>query len=235
MFLDFLGGMVLTAITVVIVNVVITALVAPRTAKLVLGSIIGLWIGLQVSLATAGAFVSSIAGTVPLIGIVLATPLLAAATAAAVSPAIRAAMLGLPLPLLVGLNVPRVLGVFFLLLAWDGRLGGPFPQSAGWGDIVTGIAAVPLAFMAARATPRTALLAWNIFGAADLIVAVALGILSANGFAFQLIEAGAGSDAVTRLPWSLIPTVLVPFYLIMHGIVFAQLRGERARLEVAGA
>jgi len=29
---------------------------------------------------------------------------------------------------------------------------------------------------------------------------------------------------VYSLPWSLIPTVLVPFFLIVHGIVFAQLR-----------
>jgi len=32
---------------------------------------------------------------------------------------------------------------------------------------------------------------------------------------------------VQLLPWSLIPTVLVPFYLITHGIVFAQLRARR--------
>jgi hypothetical protein len=32
---------------------------------------------------------------------------------------------------------------------------------------------------------------------------------------------------VQLLPWALIPTVLVPFYLISHGIVFAQLRARR--------
>ena len=68
---------------------------------------------------------------------------------------------------------------------------------------------------------------WNAFGTLDLIAAVALGVVSANGSPLQLIHAGAGSAAVLLLPWSLIPTVLVPFYLITHGIVFAQLRARR--------
>ena len=68
---------------------------------------------------------------------------------------------------------------------------------------------------------------WNVFGTLDLIAAVTLGVISANGSPLQLIHAGAGSAAVQLLPWALIPTVLVPFYLISHGIVFAQLRARR--------
>jgi hypothetical protein len=233
MLLDFIGGTVLTGVTVVSVNAVISTLDVSRTAKLVLATLIGLWIGLQVSLATVGAFSSQFAATFPVVGIVLAAPLIAVAIAAAVSPSARGAMLGLPMPLLIGLHASRVVGVFFLLLAADGRLGGPFPQSAGWGDILTGAAALPLAFMAARGTGLSAVRAWNIFGTADLIAAIGLGVLSANGFALQAIVAGAGSDAVQHLPWSLIPTVLVPFYLIVHGIVFAQLRRELTRLAPA--
>jgi hypothetical protein len=58
--------------------------------------------------------------------------------------------------------------------------------------------------------------------------AVTLGTLSANGSPLQLIHAGVGSAAVQHLPWSLIPTVLVPAYLILHGIIFAQLRARSA-------
>jgi hypothetical protein len=36
-----------------------------------------------------------------------------------------------------------------------------------------------------------------------------------------MIHAGVGSAAITTLPWSMIPLVLVPAYLIGHGIVFA--------------
>jgi len=45
----------------------------------------------------------------------------------------------------------------------------------------------------------------------------------------RIIHAGAGSGAVYSLPWSLIPTVLVPFFLIVHGIIFAQLRARMTK------
>ena len=224
MLLDFFGWMILTAVIVVNVNIVIGALSASGAAKLFLAATIGLWIGLQVALATAGAFAGEFSRTFPLIGVMLATPLIAIAIAAAMSPNVRSTLLELPQPLLIGFNASRVLGVFFLLLAADGRLGGPFPQSAGWGDIITGVVALPLALIAARRPAPNAIFWWNAFGAADLVVAVTLGTLSANDSALQAIEAGAGSDAIQGLPWSLIPTVLVPFYLLTHGVIFAQLR-----------
>jgi hypothetical protein len=42
-------------------------------------------------------------------------------------------------------------------------------------------------------------------------------------------RSGSGSDLVVvakvmwSLPWSNIPTLLVPFYLIIHGVIFAHL------------
>lgn len=230
MLLDFFGGMILTTVMVVAVNAVVSSLAVSRTAKLTLAAIVGLWIGLQVSLATAGAFASDFANAFPLIGVMVVAPVIAAALAAAVSPNVRSALLDLPQPLLVGLNAGRVLGVFFLLLAAADRLGGPFPQSAGWGDIVAGAVALPLAVFIARREAAQAVFSWNFFGLADLVLAAALGTISANGSAIQIIEAGAGSDAMVRLPWILIPTVLVPFYVILHGVIFAQLRSRGARL-----
>jgi hypothetical protein len=227
MLLDFFGGVLLTAAVVFNVNAIVSAIAIGRAAKLVLTAVAGLWIGLQVSLAMAGAFTSQFAATFPLIGLMVAAPIAAVAIAAAASPSARSVLLELSMPMLVGLNAGRIFGAFFLFLAADGRLGGPFPQSAGWGDIITGAVALPLAFYAMRPWARSAVFWWNVFGIADLIVAVTLGTLSFNGFVLQAIEAGAGSDAVQRLPWSLIPTVLVPFYLITHGIIFAQLRRER--------
>ena len=135
-----------------------------------------------------------------------------------------------PLSTLVGLNIARVLGALFILLAWSGRLGGPFPQSAGWGDVVTGLLAVPVMGLAAgqSALRDRAIWLWNALGTLDLLSAVALGVTSANGSPLQLIHAGPGSAAVQVLPWALIPSVLVPFYLITHGIIFAQLRARSA-------
>ncbi len=117
-----------------------------------------------------------------------------------------------------------------LLLAATGRLSGPFPFSAGLGDIITGAFAIPLALSVARSqkAPVGAIMLWNIFGTLDLFAAVGLGITSAAGSPLQLIHAGVGSEAMQYLPFCLVPTVLVPFYLITHGIIAAQLSALRA-------
>jgi hypothetical protein len=60
-------------------------------------------------------------------------------------------------------------------------------------------------------------------------VAVGLGIASAEGTPLQLIHVGAGSAAIANLPWAFIPTVAVPFFLIVHAIIFVQLRESSAR------
>ena len=222
--LDFIGAILLTAVMVVVVNSVISALDIPRMAKLALAAIIGLWIGLQVALASAGAFAGPFSREFPLIGLMLASPLVATAIAAGVSQSVRTALLALPQPLLIGLNATRLVGGFFLLLAASGRLSGPFPGSAGWGDIMTAVLALPLALTVARRPVPNATFWWNVLGTVDLVAAITLGTISAEGTPFQLIHAGVGSEAVSHLPWSLIPTVLVPFFLILHGVIFAQLR-----------
>ena len=103
-------------------------------------------------------------------------------------------------------------------------MSGPFPDSAGWGDIMTAVLALPLAFTVARRPMPNTVFWWNGLGTVDLLAAIVLGTISAEGTPFQLIHAGIGSEAVSQLPWSLIPTVLVPFFLILHGVIFAQLR-----------
>ena len=222
--LDFVGTILVAAVMVVVVNSVISTLDIPRMAKLALATIIGFWIGLQVALASAGAFAGPFSREYPLIGLMLATPIVATAMAAAVSHDVRTALLALPQPLLIGLNATRLVGGFFLLLAASGRMSGPFPDSAGWGDIMTAVLALPLAFAVARRPMPNRVFWWNVLGTVDLLAAIVLGTISAEGTPFQLIHAGIGPEAVSQLPWSLIPTVLVPFFLILHGVIFAQLR-----------
>jgi len=64
---------------------------------------------------------------------------------------------------------------------------------------------------------------WNAFGTIDLVDALALGVISTNGSPLQVIHAGVGSQAMQMLPWSLLPTVLVPMLLIVHGVIFFRL------------
>jgi len=99
--------------------------------------------------------------------------------------------------------------------------------------------AIPLALAVARggALPRAAIARWDLFGALDLVVAVGLGLTSANGSPMQIFHMGVGSEAMQQLPFCLVPTVLVPFYLITHAVVASQLiassRNTRVQLAVA--
>jgi hypothetical protein len=221
-------GMMAIAINLVAVT---SALSGSLALRLSLAAIVGAWVGLASGLGSAGDLAFSPDQPVPLVGVLFAMPLLVLGALVLTSPRVRSALLAVPMPLLIGLNALRLLGVLFLLLAAAGRLSGPFPYSAGLGDMITGAFAIPLALSVARSRKRpvSAIARWNIFGTLDLIAAVALGITSAAGSPLQVIHAGVGSEAMQHLPFCLVPTVLVPFYLITHAVIAAQLRALRTQ------
>jgi hypothetical protein len=222
--LDFIGTVATAAMIVFLVSALALAIDLPRPARLTLAAIAGLWAGLCAAASAAGWLAAT--KPFPIIGAFVAAPLLAAVIAAAY-PAGRSALLSIPTSLIVGLNIPRVLGGLFLLLAADGRLAGPFPHSAGWGDIITGAGALLLALSGTRSIGL--LLIWNLFGVADLVAAIALGVMSGQGSPLQVFHDAPGSAAMQFLPWAFVPTVLVPIWIILHGVVFAQL-WRRARV-----
>lgn len=129
-----------------------------------------------------------------------------------------------PLSLLIGVHVIRILGIYFLILYGAGRLPAPFAPAAGWGDVITAIAAAPVAWLAYRraALARPAVLVWNIFGLADLISAIGLGAISAPG-PLRLIFAEPGTAGLMTLPWLLIPGFIVPLMAATHLAVFYRL------------
>jgi len=221
--LDFIGTIVAAALMVFIFNTLTTFLDVSRGTKLVLSAIFGLWIGICAAAAAAGVIATS--RPFPFIGIFVFAPLVAAAIATA-SPAVRTAMLSLPMPVMIGLNVGRVLAVLFLLLEAEGRLAGPFPFFAAWGDIITGVVAIPMMRLATTggAWRTTAIAAWDLFGTADLVLAITLGVMSAEGSPLQIFHTAPGSEAMQQLPWSFVPTVLVPLWLVLHAIIWVQLR-----------
>src|SRR5262245_18479495 len=138
--LDLIGTVVTAALMVFAVNAVIVFMDISRFASLAGG----LWIGLSAAAGAAGMI--AISKPFPVVGIFVALPLLAAAIVTS-WPAARRAMLSVPMPLMIGLNIGRIFAVLFFLLAAEGRLSGPFPVFAGWGDIITGVVAVPLLWL----------------------------------------------------------------------------------------
>ena len=228
--LDLIGTTVLIAAIAVNLNAAITTMPLSSSQKLTTVAIAGLWIGLAVALATTGIYAAT-ATPLPVVGVMAGLPVIAVGGAALLFARVREALLALPVTLLVGLNTIRIVGGF-MMLALQGRLSGPFPQAAGWGDVIVGLTAIPLTVAAARnlSANRGAVLAWNIFGTLDLVTAVLLGVASAPGSPIQIFGGTIGSTAIWSLPWSNIPTLLVPFYLITHGIIFAQLARAKAKL-----
>ena len=78
--------------------------------------------------------------------------------------------------------------------------------------------------IAAAGAPPAWLNVWNALGALDLIVAVALGVLSAPGTPFRVFTEEPGTAAMTALPWIMVPAILVPLYLLIHLTIAARLR-----------
>jgi hypothetical protein len=224
--LDAFGTMLVGLSLAVILTAVLSTMPLRLSARLVVAAAAGTWVGIAAAVAGSGSL------SHPATVLVLFTaPLISAGLVLLAVPAARRAVGAIPLRVLEGLNIVRLGGLLFVFLAFAGRLSGPFPYIAGLGDFVTGALAVPLLWSVAKKRPVRDrwVFAWNTFGMLDLIVAVALGFISRNGSPLQLIHSGVGTAAMITLPWALVPTVLVPFFLIAHSIIFVRLRQRRAR------
>ena len=194
------------------------------------------WGAVVVAVAALGGFEPGATGAVPGPGLAFAALLAVLLGSWFLLPGFRAALLAVPLAALVALNVARLGGVLFLVLAADGRLSAPFAPSAGWGDIITGLFALPLALMARRDAGRlaTPLALWNAFGILDLVAAISLGMLSAPGTPLRVFTEGPGTAAMGELPWIMVPALLVPIYLLIHLAIATKLRSAH-RLAAAAA
>jgi hypothetical protein len=135
-------------------------------------------------------------------------------------PALRGWLRGLPLRLLVLMHILRFIGVAFLVSsAAPGGLSDTFAKRAGYGDIFAAITALVLAigFLPAVSRPRRQmLLAWNVLGLADLLVAVG------TNFSIQLSGSPAMAPLVTA-PLVYVPFYFVPLLLFVHLVIFYRL------------
>ncbi len=136
----------------------------------------------------------------------------------------------LDLKYVVAVNAWRILAIDFLLTPAEGRLPWAFALPAGIGDIITGLVAIPLAFSLANGTGvRKRFVAWSLFGLLDLVVALSMGILHSGGPIGILTGSGPSSGLMTELPRSMVPTFLVPMFILLHLLTFSR------RKEVAAA
>jgi len=146
---------------------------------------------------------------------------LAAGYAALLSGSFRGIVTAIPLHWLIAIQTFRVLGGVFLIRYAQGELPGVFALPAGIGDVATGVLAPLVAYWCytGKSYARSAAIAWNLFGMADLINAVAIGyLLGGTGIVFPIV---------------LIPIYAVPRAFLIHSYALISLLGRTARAPVA--
>jgi hypothetical protein len=126
---------------------------------------------------------------------------------------------------LVGVQLYRALGAIFVVLFATGSLPGLFALPAGVGDLAVGLLAPVVALACARKPRNSAgsVLAWNMFGIGDLVVAVALGFATAPS-PLQLAALDNPNVLISAFPLVLIPVFLVPLSILLHLASLAKLR-----------
>ncbi len=137
-------------------------------------------------------------------------------------PTFRSTVLALDTGILVILHSWRMLGLGFVFLYAHGVLPGLFAGLAGLGDATAaaGATLIGINLLRGKEVSKQALQRWNSFGFLDFLIAVTVG----TALRSSLLGGEITTDPLAFLPLSLIPTLVVPFYMITHLIIFLQLR-----------
>jgi len=191
-----------------------------------------LWLAIVWPLALNGAFEPGLAG-IPRLPIAILGPVIVGAPLLMFSRSVGALLDAMPASWLIALQVYRVFGGVFLLGWINGLVPGVFALPAGTGDMLTGLAALSVAGAVASgsASGRRAAMMWNLFGLADLTVAITMGALSSPG-PLQIFNIGGPASPIGSYPTVMIPAFAVPSSILLHVLSIRQLmrRRERASL-----
>lgn len=221
---DVFGGVELTASAAIMVAVVTLVFGRDQTTRLRLAVAMALWFAVVVILAATGVLGNERGIGVGGVGLAVLIPIVALSATLLRAPSLRQGLERAPLSILTAVHAVRILGISFLILRAQSRLPAPFAPVAGWGDILVGVFALPVAWLVARQAPawRAALWTWNLLSLADLVTAITLGVLSSPG-PLRAIFSEPGSGIMSSLPWLLIPGFLVPLLVTIHLAIFYRL------------
>jgi hypothetical protein len=171
------------------------------------------WFGLAVA---AGHF--RLLQRLPALGVPGVIALLTAAVLYAYFrlPAVRQWFDSIDLRTLVLFHLTRFVGIYFLVLYQRGELPRAFAIPGGIGDIIVATMALPVALAPLDANLRLrAVVIWNVVGLIDIL------LVAATAARLNLASPGE-MRALTSLPLSLLPTLLVPLIIATHAIIFAR-------------
>jgi hypothetical protein len=187
------------------------------------------WFLLTLALASADAYRGT-ADRMPTIQYGILIPILIGGLLIWRSPRLARIIDAVPQHWLIGVQLYRALGVIFLILYATGKMPGLFAWPAGLGDVLAGVLA-PVVAIAYRRGPREnadLVFAWNLFGLADLVVAVTAGFLTSPS-PFQLFAFDLPNELVSQFPLVLIPVFLVPVSVLLHLASLTKLRRSTLR------
>ncbi|MGY0571302.1 MFS transporter [Bradyrhizobium sp. RDM12] len=190
-----------------------------------------LWTAVAWTAAINGAFRTG-ASPLPLLPAAILLPVIIGAPVLLWSKRVGQLLDAMPPTWLIALQVYRVFGTQWLVYWLSGMQPGLWALPAGTGDVLTGLFAVPaaLALAVGTAEGRKGAILWNIFGLADLAVAITLGMIMSPG-PFQLIVPNGASMALDSFPNVLTPAFVVPSSILLHALSLRQLfRRSRAEM-----
>jgi hypothetical protein len=194
-----------------------------RTTWLAIMVPVTLWAALAWTAAINGVFRTGVS-PLPLLPLAIFLPVIIGTPLLLLSKRVGQLLDVMPTTWLVALQIYRAFGSQWLVYWLLGLLPGLWALPAGTGDVLTGLFAVPVAIaLATGATEgRRAAILWNIFGIADLVVAIALGMIISPG-PFQLIVSNGPSIGLDGYPNVLTPGFVVPGSILLHALSLRQL------------
>jgi len=171
--------------TALVVVAVFAVLRRERTSRrdalvaIATGIALAVWAIATTVLAWRGFFRPSSGATVPPVGANLIVVLLALALCLSASVSLRRLLRNQAN--LIRLHIWRLEGLVFLVLMVQGRVPALWAVPAGLGDVLVGATAPWIARGLQRPGGRRRAIAWTVFGMADLVIAVALGVMTNPG------------------------------------------------------
>ncbi|SDR62000.1 hypothetical protein SAMN05519103_07706 [Rhizobiales bacterium GAS113] len=189
------------------------------------GLILVAWFGAALGLSWLGFFQGA-RDSIPTIQIGVFAPIIIGVIALWRSETLARIIEATPQSWLVGIQVYRVIGFVFLLLFWSGRLPGVFALPAGIGDVLVGVLAPIVGFVSGRhgVPSRRLVLAWNVLGILDLVVAIGTGFLTSPS-PVQLLSLDAPNELISAFPLVMVPVFAVPLSILLHFASLTKLRG----------
>jgi hypothetical protein len=123
---------------------------------------------------------------------------------------------------LIRLHLWRLEGLVFLVLMVQGRVPALWALPAGVGDVLVGATAPWVARGLEHPGGRRRAIAWTVLGMADLVVAVAFGVMTNPG-PTQVFHTVPNAEMLTAYPLALVPAFLVPLAFTLHVASLLQL------------